>query len=174
MNHAEDLRAFGHQKGRATRPCNRIDLRRKCAGRGLPGQPDHRINRTFAKAAAELMPSCGYHLLDGADATERQGTLSGGDFFVFPIDNLQETFGLAPIEAMAAGLPVIVSDWDGMKDTVTPDVGYRIPTEMPRAGLSTYVSLRHLGGTDTYLQYLSQMSAMTRIDVSAMPWLVRA
>jgi hypothetical protein len=59
--------------------------------------------------------------------------------FLFPIDNVQETFGLAPIEAMAAGLPVIVSDWDGMKDTVTPDVGIRIPTEVPHADL-TYLS----------------------------------
>ena len=122
----------------------------------------------FATAAARLMPSCGYHLLDGADPAERKATLSGGDVFVFPIDNLQETFGLAPVEAMAAGLPVIVSDWDGMKDTVTPEVGFRIPTELPRAGLSTYVSHRYLGGTDNYLQYLSQISAMTPVDVGAM------
>lgn len=123
---------------------------------------------TFATAAARLMPSCGYHALDGSDPAERKATLSGGDVFVFPIDNLQETFGLAPVEAMAAGLPVIVSDWDGMKDTVTPDVGFRIPTELPRQGLSAYVSLRFHGGTDTYLQYLGQMSAMTPVDIGAM------
>ena len=122
---------------------------------------------TWAKAAAQLMPSCGYHLLDGGSAEDRKATLSGGDIFVFPIDNLQETFGLAPIEAMAAGLPVIVTDWDGMKDTVTPDVGFRVPTEMPRAGLASYVSQRFLGGTDSYVQYLSQMSAMTSFDVPA-------
>jgi glycosyltransferase involved in cell wall biosynthesis len=124
-------------------------------------------SETYAKAAARLMPSCGYHVLDGGNPDDRKATLSGGDIFVFPIDNLQETFGLAPIEAMAAGLPVIVTDWDGMKDTVTPDVGFRVPTEMPRAGLSTYVSQRYLGGTDAYVQYLSQMSAMTSFDVPA-------
>ncbi len=122
----------------------------------------------FAAGAARLMPSVGYHFLNGGDAAERNATLSGSDVFVFPIDNLQETFGLAPIEAMAAGLPVIVSDWDGMKETVTPDVGIRIPTELPRAGEVTHLSLRHLGGTDSYLQYLGQMSALTRIDVGAM------
>ena len=121
----------------------------------------------FATAAAQLMPSCGYHRLDGGNPDDRKATLSGGDIFVFPIDNLQETFGLAPIEAMAAGLPVIVTDWDGMKDTVTPEVGFRIPTEMPRARLSGYVNQRYLGGTDTYVQYLSQMSAMTSFDVPA-------
>lgn len=121
----------------------------------------------YARAAARLMPSCGYHRLDGGDEGDRKATLSGGDVFVFPVDNLQETFGLAPIEAMAAGLPVIVTDWDGMKDTVTPDVGFRIPTELPRAGLSTYVTQRFLGGTDAYVQYLGQMSAMTSFDVPA-------
>lgn len=122
----------------------------------------------FATAAARLMPSCGYHVLDGSDAAERKSTLSAGDVFVFPVDNLQETFGLAPVEAMAAGLPLIVSDWDGMKDTVTSDVGFRIPTELPRAGLSGYVSQRYLGGTDSYLQYLSQLSAMTPLNVGFM------
>ena len=122
----------------------------------------------FERAAARLMPSCGYHLLDGSNAAERKATLSGGDVFVFPIDNVQETFGLAPVEAMAAGLPLIVSDWDGMKDTVTPDVGFRIPTELPGAGQATYLSQRHMGGTDSYLQYLAQLSALTRLDVRAL------
>ncbi|MCU0828055.1 MAG: glycosyltransferase family 4 protein [Tabrizicola sp.] len=122
----------------------------------------------FARAAVQLMPSCGYHLLDGGKADERKATLSAGDMFVFPVDNVQETFGLAPVEAMAAGLPVVASDWDGMKDTVTPDTGFRIPTEMPRGGLADYLSFRHFGGTDGYLQYLGQLSAMTRIDVAAL------
>lgn len=122
----------------------------------------------FAEGARRLMPSVPYHHLDGGDAGERKATLSASDIFTFPIDNLQETFGLAPIEAMAAGLPVIVSDWDGMKDTVTPDVGIRVPTEMARAGEATHISLRHQGGTDSYLQYLGQMSALTRINVGAL------
>ncbi len=122
----------------------------------------------FAEADARLMPACGYHLLDGGDPDQRKAALSGADVFLFPIDNVQETYGLAPIEAMAAGLPLIVSDWDGMKDTVTPDVGIRIPTEMPGPGEATHLSQRFLGGTDRYLQYLGQLSAMTRVSVPAL------
>jgi glycosyltransferase involved in cell wall biosynthesis len=119
----------------------------------------------FAEAARRLMPSVAYHHLDGGEDGVAKSTLSASDIFVFPIDNLQETYGLAPVEAMAAGVPVIVSDWDGMKDTVTAEVGYRIPTETIRSDEATHISLRYLGGTDNYLQYLGQLSALTRIDV---------
>lgn len=135
----------------------------------LCGQfPEPDWEAALATAARRLMPSCGYHRLDGGNADDRKATLSGGDIFVFPIDNLQETFGLAPVEAMAAGLPVIVSDWDGMKDTVTAEAGFRVPAELPRAGLSTYISQRYLGGTDSYVQYLSQVSALTPVDLPAL------
>jgi glycosyltransferase involved in cell wall biosynthesis len=126
---------------------------------------DEYSRRVFERGARGMMPSVGFHLLDGADAAERKATLSGADLFLFPIDNVQETFGLAPIEAMAAGLPVIVTDWDGMKDTVTDDIGIRIPTEAPRADLTIYLGQRYFGGTDSYVQYLSQLSALTRVDV---------
>lgn len=53
---------------------------------------------------------------------------SAADVFTSPIDNLQETFGLTPIEAMACGIPQVVSDWDGYKDTVQDGItGFRIP-----------------------------------------------
>lgn len=69
---------------------------------------------------------------------------------------------------MAAGLPVIVSDWDGLKETVSPDAGIRVPTEMPGRGLATYLSQRYLGGTDGYLHYVGQLAALTRIDIAAL------
>jgi len=121
--------------------------------------------KVFVEGAAGMMPGVGFHLLDGGDAAERKATLAGADIFLFPIDNVQETFGLAPIEAMAAGLPVITTDWDGMKDTVTPETGFRIPTEAARPDLTLHLGLRHFGGADSYIQYLSQLSALTRIDL---------
>lgn len=129
---------------------------------------DPKWREAFGQAAARLMPSVGYHIVDGGDPGERAATLSAADIFVFPIDNVQETFGLAPVEAMAAGLPVIASDWDGLKETVSPEVGIRVPTEMPGRGLVTYLAQRHLGGTDGYLRYVGQLAALTRIDVPAL------
>lgn len=122
----------------------------------------------FEKGARELMPDVGFLLLDGAKAEDRRATLSGADVFLFMIDNIQETFGLAPLEGMAAGLPCLVSDWDGMKDTVTADIGFRVKSRsLPPLHLANE-SLRLQGGIDDYVQYCAATSAMTEIDMPEM------
>jgi len=121
--------------------------------------------RVFEEGARRLMPDVGFALLDGADAAERKAVLSGADVFMFLIDNIHETFGLAPIEGMAAGLPLLVSDWDGMKDTVTPDVGFRVTLRTLPGPHLAQEALRYQGGYDSYVQYCSLASAMTEIDM---------
>ena len=58
----------------------------------------------------------------------KKDLLAASDLFVSASDNPQETFGLSVVEAMAAGLPVVVSDLDGYKETVTSEVGVKVPT----------------------------------------------
>ena len=66
---------------------------------------------------------------DGKNPEVVRLLLGCADLFLSLVDNPQETFGLAPVEAMAAGLPVVVSDWDGYRYTVSDGVeGFRIPT----------------------------------------------
>jgi glycosyltransferase involved in cell wall biosynthesis len=119
----------------------------------------------FIKGAAQLMPDVGFLLLDGANAEDRTQTLSGADVSMFVIDNVQETFGLAPLEGMAAGLPMLVSDWDGMKDTVSADVGLRVKTRMLGPRHLANESLRLQGGIDDYSQYCAAVSALTEVDM---------
>lgn len=122
----------------------------------------------FEKGALALMPEVKLHLLDGADEETRKAALSAADVFAFPIDNIQETFGLAPLEAMAAGLPVLATDWDGLRDTVTDETGILVPTYAVRPEGLISTTLRYMGGTDGYQQYLSQVSAVTGFDMGAM------
>ncbi len=119
----------------------------------------------FTKGAADLMPDVGFLLLDGAKPEDRTAALSGADVFLFLIDNIQETFGLAPLEGMAAGLPLLVSDWDGMKDTVPPEVGFRVKTRALGPRHLANESLRLQGGIDDYSQYCAAVSAMTEVDM---------
>jgi len=54
---------------------------------------------------------------------------AAADVFISPADSMQETFGLTCVEAMACGVPQLVSDWDGYRDTVVDGVtGYLVPT----------------------------------------------
>ena len=54
---------------------------------------------------------------------------SAADIFVSPADNLQETFGIALLEAMACGLPIVASDWSGYRDLVVEGKnGFLVPT----------------------------------------------
>lgn len=60
---------------------------------------------------------------------DRAELYSIADVFTSPIDNIQETFGLTPVEAMACGIPQVVSDWDGYRDTVVHgETGFLVPT----------------------------------------------
>jgi hypothetical protein len=55
--------------------------------------------------------------------------LPAADVFVGPVDSIQESFGLAPVEAMACGVPQVVADWDGFRDTVVHgETGFLVPT----------------------------------------------
>lgn len=54
---------------------------------------------------------------------------SAADIFVGLSDTVQESFGLAPLEAMASELPVVVADWSAYRETVIDaQTGYRVPT----------------------------------------------
>lgn len=79
--------------------------------------------------AAELGIAEAVHLRRDLAAADIARLYAAADIFVSPSDNLQETFGQTVIEAMAAALPVVCSDWDGYRDLVIHEqTGYLIPT----------------------------------------------
>lgn len=126
------------------------------------------IARAFAQAAAQACAAVRVITLDGRVADNRQQAWSAADVFCSLSDNIQETFGIVPIEAMAAGLPVVVSDWDGYKDTVRDGVdGYRVPTLMPAAALGADIAQRHALEIDSYDMYCGQTSSLVAVDVAA-------
>jgi glycosyltransferase involved in cell wall biosynthesis len=126
------------------------------------------IAQAHAEAAALACPAVRVVTLDGRDAAQRRTAWAGADVFCSLSDNIQETFGIVPIEAMAAGLPVVVSDWDGYRDTVRDGVdGFRVPTLMPSAGLGTDLAWRHAAEIDTYDMYCGHTCSLVAVDVQA-------
>jgi starch synthase len=126
------------------------------------------IEKAYQEAASQACPSVRVITLDGRLASARETAWAGADVFCSLSDNIQETFGIVPIEAMAAGLPVLVSDWDGYKDTVRHGLdGFRISTCMPEAGLANDLALRHALDVDTYDMYCGHNCSLVSVDIDA-------
>jgi glycosyltransferase involved in cell wall biosynthesis len=119
----------------------------------------------FREAAAQLCPSVRLKVLDGREADQRASAWAAADVFTSLADNVQESAGLTPLEAMAAGLPCVVSDWNGYRDTVRDGVdGYRIPTVMPGAGAGLDLAQRYDDDVDNYDEYCGHTSQAVALD----------
>jgi len=132
------------------------------------------IERAFRDAARSFAPSVRVLFLDGRDRDVRDRIWHAADVFMSLSDNIQESFGLTPIEAMAAGLPVIASDWDGYRETVRNGVdGILVPTWMPGMGagesLSMPADIGVPGPDDSryYDRYCGNVSQAVAVDTEA-------
>ena len=126
------------------------------------------IAKAYSEAAKTACPSIRVINLDGRKESDRNTAWASADVLVSLADNIQETFGIVPVEGMAAGIPVIVSDWDGYKDTVRDGVdGYRIPTLMPGSGLGADLAFRHALEIDTYDMYCGHTCSVIAVDIEA-------
>lgn len=97
--------------------------------------PNDGVKAAYEAGAASFAPGIRVIEVDSRSDAHRRNAWAAGDFFISLSDGIQETFGLTPVEAMAAGLPVIVSDWNGYRETVRDGVdGFRIKTWAPAPG----------------------------------------
>ncbi|NDV02515.1 glycosyltransferase family 4 protein [Pseudoroseicyclus tamaricis] len=135
----------------------------------LTGWTDREAQEALHReGAAALAPGVTTTLVDGRNPQIRRDIWAGADIFTLPADSIQETFGLVPVEAMAAGLPVVMPDWDGFRDTVVHgETGLLVATRMAPPGAGAALGRRFAEGRDQYLQHLSLVQAQVQIDVPA-------
>ena len=130
--------------------------------------PHAGMEPAFRAAAQTFAPSVNAVFVDGRPEDMRRDIWAAADIFTSLSDNVQETFGLTPIEAKAAGLPVVVSDWNGYRDTVRPDVdGFAVPTWMPRPGVGGEIAYYHGSGFAGYEAFTAATSQSIAVDVEA-------
>lgn len=128
--------------------------------------PNEPVDAAFRDGAAQFAPDVRTIIVDGRDNTLRTRAWAASDLFISLSDNIQETFGLTPIEAMAAGLPVVVSDWDGYRDTVRHEVdGFRVCTYAPGNGMGVALSRGLETRSLSYDQYCWAAASTIAVDI---------
>lgn len=131
--------------------------------------PNGEVGRAiYEEAARAHAPDMPLHLLDGNDRALVGGMWAASDIFLSLVDNIQETFGLTPLEAMAAGLPVVASDWDGYRYTMRDGIeGFLIRSlGGPPGAPGRMLGHRHVFHQDSYQSYVGTVAQHTAIDIA--------
>ena len=121
----------------------------------------------FEEAARVLAPDVTLHLLDGNDQELVARCWAAGDIFLSLSDTILETFGQAPVEAMAAGLPVVLSDWDGYRSLLCHgEEGLLIPTlAAPAEGNGHWLALSQAMGMADFRAYGGSVAQGVAVQV---------
>lgn len=155
---------------------SRVDTRRRVklvmAGSSPPapegGDAGHSVAVQMQELARAIDPGLDLEVRPDLPMPEMRASYAAADIFVALSDNIQETFGLAVIEAMAAGLPVVVADWSGYRDLVREATdGFRVSTRMPPESFSERVAGLHEAQQIGYREYAGAVSSLTLVDVDA-------
>lgn len=118
----------------------------------------------FVDTARTFAAGIPVSVVNGMDPEWRFGVWQAADVFTSLSDSIQETFGLVILEAMASGLPVVASDWDGYRDLVIDgQTGFLTPTYLVE-GASADATLRLLLQAVDYDTFLAQCNQTTVVD----------
>jgi glycosyltransferase involved in cell wall biosynthesis len=125
------------------------------------------VDKAFRDGAAQFAPSVRVLFVDGVDPSIRRGVWHTADVFISLPDNIQETFGLVVVEAMASGLPVVGSDWNGYRDLIIAgETGLLVPSIMVH-GATVDATTRLLLGSESYDRFLAECIQATTVDPQA-------
>ena len=132
--------------------------------------PNEKMLQLWKDATRQLAPTLKVHWVPGR-AIELAGPVRwAADVFISLSDNPQETFGITPLEAMAAELPCLVSDWDGYRESVVQPgeagaaTGLRVTTRLVN-GLGAREARQMLLETADYTQAMGRIAQGIAVDL---------
>ena len=120
-----------------------------------------------------LCPSVRFKRLGGIEPVSeevKRQALAAADVAISLVDNAQETFGLAVAEAMAAGLPLVASDWSGYRDLVRDGIdGYLIPSAWAPSAhrLSVPLGWQQFTGIQGFPAIAGALAQLVQLDLAA-------
>jgi glycosyltransferase involved in cell wall biosynthesis len=124
------------------------------------------VGELLKETAAQVCPDVRRIVVDGRSPPARDRCWAAADVFMSLSDNVQETFGLTPIEAMAAGVPAVVTDWNGYRESIVDgETGFRIATCAPEPGMGAHYGFALERGLTNVAGYVWAAAASTSVDL---------
>ncbi len=131
----------------------------------LAGQIDNpSVLQKFQQGAASIAPGVKLTMVKAMSNDNWLRVWRAADVFTSLSDNVQETLGLTILEAQACGIPVVASDWNGCRESITSGVtGFLVKTYMVRGATADGTS-RHLTGETNYGEFLGATNQTVTVD----------
>jgi hypothetical protein len=132
----------------------------------LAGQfPNDSVRDAYQQLARLVAPAVRMIFMDGTREEVPRDLWQVADVFCSLVDNIQETFGLAVVEAMAAGLPCVVSDWDGYRSLVRNGVdGVLVETTTLSSDGGANIASRYAQRADDYNRMVGHVSQAVAVS----------
>ena len=137
------------------------------------GPDDKPSPHASLESLRRLCPSVHFLRLGGPEPVSeelKRKALAAADVAVSLVDNAQETFGLAVAEAMAAGLPLVASDWSGYRDLVRDGIdGFLIPSAWAATAPQASIPLgwQQFTGLQGFPAVAGALAQLVKIDLAA-------
>jgi starch synthase len=136
--------------------------------------PNPEVEREFRDGIRRYCPSVNGIFLDNRDVSVSKQVWFAADIFTSLTDTIGRSSAKGVLKGMAAGLPVVVSDWGENKDCVRHgEDGFRIPTWLPLPDSGTDMAIDPESrlieevNSEPYADYCGSVSQSTSIDIAA-------
>ena len=129
-------------------------------------EQEHGYLKTIRECITLLALSHKVKIIPNSPDYVKEVIYAAADVFVAPSDNVQETYGLALVEAMLSSLPVIATDWSGHRDIVAhEETGFLVDTWIDNSEKSEMALMATLGREFKFEGYMAER---TFFDVEGM------
>ena len=129
-------------------------------------EQEHGYLKTIGECIASLALSQKVRIIPNSPDYVKELIYASADVFVAPSDNVQETYGLALVEAMLSSLPVIATNWSGHRDIVDhEETGLLVDTWIDKSEKNEMALMATLGREFKFEGYMAER---TFFDVEEM------
>ena len=120
---------------------------------------------TPPKLFQEIIPTIPLYLIDESDPSQESWGLGAADLFICLTGSIAAGFDSSLQKAMAAGVAVVTSDWDGHRAlNMHGTTGYRIACYIAKSGSGNQIRNRYALELDNFDQYITLTESMIALD----------